>query len=352
MKKCVFWVLILSSLAFGQSRDFTDYFNARFAKGIGLGNAYAGYAQGIETIYYNPAGLAELKGYQAIISFRDGYAWIVNMSNNDFAVAAPLAEKTGTIAFSGNTISADFNDADSYSRIYSLAYARKLSGAFFAAINFNYLQYHYSNAQPVSADEEDIDFNLFDVGLSLLYKIKQIHQTGWDDGFGIGAYFNNLLDSKHEYSGGVKEAKAKFFRAGISYSFVPISRTYYDLKPLQIVLNVDGAFLLKKYSFKLWQPNYGVQLTLFEYLDARFGRQSEFSIKDNYGYSPQSPVKRFGLGLRMPVSDFMKLGRNVVFMFDYTYSDWDQIDENEGNPSFGLKKIKRSSYAFKLEIGR
>ncbi len=37
-------MLNLTSFAFSQSSDFTQYFNARFAKASGFGNAYTGYA--------------------------------------------------------------------------------------------------------------------------------------------------------------------------------------------------------------------------------------------------------------------------------------------------------------------
>lgn len=351
MQKLIFLLLSLTSFALGQRSNFTDYFNARFAKTTGFGNAYAGHAEGVESTFYNPAGLANLNFYELSFSLHDGYAWFAKMDNNDFALAAPISGKIGTFAVSRNQISADHNNVNAYSRIYSLAYARKLTESISSALNLNYYHFYFRNSQPIFVDEEEeTNIKLFDIGLSFLYRKKQINQTRWDDNFGFGLFFNNLIDSKHEYSTGFKEPKAQFFRAGVSYSFSPLSKNTIELEPINIVLTFDGSFLLKKYSFYLWQPNYGIQATFFEYLALRFGRQSEFEIKDYYGYSPQYPVNRFGFGLIIPISSLLRIERSIRFVFDYTYSDWNQIDESIGNSFLDLDRINRSSYSFKLKI--
>jgi len=352
MKKLIFLLLGLTSYAFSQSSDFTDYFNARFAKTIGFGNAYTGYAEGVETIFYNPAGLANLNSYEASFSLHDGYAWFAKMDNNDLAFAVPISERIGNIALSRNQISPDYGGVDAYSRIYTLAYARKLVESISTALNLNYYQFYLRNPQPILiGEEEETNIRLFDIGLSFLYRKRQVNKTNWDDSFGLGLFFNNLIDSKHEYSFGSKEPKAQFFRAGVSYSFSPLSKNTIELEPINIVFTFDGSFLLKKYSFYLWQPNYGIQATFFEYLALRFGRQSEFEIKDYYGYSPQYPVNRFGFGLIIPISELLRIQRSIRFVFDYTYSDWNQIDESIGNSFLDLDRVIRSSYSFKLKIG-
>ncbi len=139
------------------------------------------------------------------------------MDNNDFAFAAPISEKIGTIALSRNQISADFLNVDAYSKIYTLAYARKLTESISSAVNFNYYQFHFGRPEVVTVDEEhETNIELIDIGLSFLYRKSQINQTDWDDSFGFGLFFNNLIDTKYEYSYGYKEPKVQFFRAGVS----------------------------------------------------------------------------------------------------------------------------------------
>lgn len=182
MKLIILFLLLLSSTCSYQSSDFSYYYSPRFVKVIGLGNAYTGKADGVETMFFNPAGLAYLNKYEIIyshINFYPVHIDYIRKFDYDFAFAFPISEKADAIGFSMHHNSSTVSSGSStYSRIYSLVYARKFSENFSIAINLNLHHLNVEDPNLLNVDLRDLNFKLFNSGLSVLYKINQLSFTG------------------------------------------------------------------------------------------------------------------------------------------------------------------------------
>ncbi len=146
----------------------------------------------------------------------------------------------------------------------------------------------------------------------------------------------------------MKDFLPLMLRGGLSYRIIPLTNKEKNRQIVSLLFAFEAVLLGADNSFNYWQPNYGIELTLLEYLQLRFGRESEFEIDPVYSYSPQFPVNRFGFGVRLPVSELLHFGRQLALQFDYNYSDWNQIDESGVRFLDGETGINRSAFSIKL----
>jgi hypothetical protein len=152
------------------------------------------------------------------------------------------------------------------------------------------------------------------------------------------------------YSGDVeKEPKHQVLRSGLSIAFVPEMQKLNDLTPIKFIIVADAVFFGSGYKFNLFQPNYGLELALFEVIKVRYGRENEEVIGDAYEYSPQHPVHRYGFGLTLPLHQLFTGAKRLELSFDYSYSNWDQIDESQPILPWISKDLPvRDSFSLKL----
>jgi hypothetical protein len=85
----------------------------------------------------------------------------------------------------------------------------------------------------------------------------------------------------------------------------------------------DAVFIGSNYSFELFQPNYGIQITFFEVLSFSYGRESEAELKDVYSSSLAYPVSRYGIGIALPLHKLFNINNEVTAEVNYCESDWD-----------------------------
>ena len=123
--------------------------------------------------------------------------------------------------------------------------------------------------------------------------------------------------------------KHQILRFGVSTSFIPELKNIANLIPLKLIIVADAVFYGSEYEFNLWQPNYGIELKLLEILSFRFGRENEKELKDYSSFSQQHPVKRYGIGLSIPLHKLISDYNKIELSIDYSYSDWDKIDETK-----------------------
>ena len=110
---------------FGQQDQFFEFNTARFSRIIGLGNAFTGLADDIESVYYNSAGIANLDYYAAIYSKGHGFALIIDdYKADDLAIILPVLKKLGIFALSVHRFS--MLDNTHSENIYRLHFARFL----------------------------------------------------------------------------------------------------------------------------------------------------------------------------------------------------------------------------------
>ena len=353
MKYVEVMVIFFSILkfCFGQGSSFDEFNTSRYTRVIGLGNAFTGLADDIETVYYNSAGLANLDYYSISYSNGQGTTLIIDdyLADN-FAILIPTFEKVGKFALSVDRLN---YESFSFKRsLYRLHYAKNILNKLSIGTSVNY--YHLSVNSYVGVGQElgsDGQFtgNAFDVSISALYSIPIISIPGRNNELRIGLQMQNLFDTKIDYSNELNsDPKHQTFRTGISTIVTPNFSTIFSLIPLKIIVVADAVFYGTKYDFVLWQPNFGIEICLFEIINLRYGRENEEEIKNYYEYSPQHPVKRYGLGFEFPIHRLISSYERLLFSLDYSYSDWDKIDESK---PFGFsKKPIRESYSIKFSV--
>lgn len=333
MKKSsiTFCVLFLSITSFVSAQDAAfDLFNtSRFARAIRLGNAYTGVAEGPEALYYNAAGIADQSLYSFTMSGGQGLGLFVHKTSSyDYALIVPLSGNLGTIGLSVNKLSYYLDVYETNESIYNINYAKKLSENFSAGMTVSYYKLNFPNLS-AGSDNEPISGSAFDLNLSALYKLPGDFNISDKDKFQIGLQIKNILNTKVKYDDFPQDDyKFQNIRLGLSYSYNSGLEPIFNLSPLKFMLAFDAVLNGTDYEFKEWQPNYGLELTLFEILELSFGRENEIQIEETYSYSPQYPVNRYGFGINIPFSSQFKM------KFDYSISDWQKIDEEKGRSEF------------------
>ncbi|MEO8232854.1 MAG: hypothetical protein ABI638_11260 [Ignavibacteriota bacterium] len=344
------FLFCFQSLNIFAQEGFSDILGtSHYTRAIRLGNAYTGVAEGTESIYYNVAGLANLNGYSALYSNGSGVAfYLKDIRINDYAVSFRLPGKIGMTGISIQTLSSPSNQYNFSMDIYSLSYARKVISDFSAGITFNYYYAKIpasttSNPEPTTGESA----SSFDLNLGLLYNIPENLKISSNDKFKIGLQIKNLLNSSLSYR--FTDFKAHLFqeiRAGLSYMYNPNFEKVYDLAPIMVLFSFDAVFQGADYDFTEWQPNYGIEATLFEVLQLSYGRENENQIKETYSYSPQHPVNRFGIGLNIPLNYLLDFKYDCNLSVNYSISDWQKIDEDKGiGYPFNIDKFDKNTFS-------
>ena len=189
--------------------------------------------------------------------------------------------------------------------------------------------------------------------MGILYELPELFKITDKDEFKIGFQIKNLLNSKINYNNHFEnEHLFQNIRIGTSYNFKPDLDNVYGLEPLSLLLAFDAVIFGADYDFRRWQPNYGIELTIFELLEVSFGRESEKKIKEVDYQSPQHPVNRYGFGLNIPLDYLLELSYKVNLKIDYCISDWQQIDENNVQSEiFDIKEIDDKAFSIGLTFG-
>ena len=162
MKKIILLSLILipCALLLGVYEDYQSSARAR-----GMGGAFVGVANDVNTIFFNPAGLADL-GYEAKV----GFAQLNGEKFSEYktvAAGAKLPKWFGTLGLGVRMMDVDFEDVTLMGeQIWSLSHAITLQKDIHSTINFGYNVNYYNL---VFDDDDDSDNAIgFDLGVTAL----------------------------------------------------------------------------------------------------------------------------------------------------------------------------------------
>jgi hypothetical protein len=217
---------------------FDDYIPS--ARARGLGGAYTGVTDDINSMYFNPAGLADVQ-----MEAQVGFSNLYNQQFSEVKTAAAgirLPRKFGTLALGAKMFDVDFADENLMSeQTWSASHAFVLQEDIHSRISFGYTLNYYR----LSFDEEDTDdaFGL-DLGATALLhgRTKLGFSVANLTGAKMGDQNQNKLPSK--------------LALGISY--IP-----YD----QVTTSIE----VKKDFARETEFMGGVEVQLFEPLAVRFG---------------------------------------------------------------------------------
>jgi hypothetical protein len=180
MKKMFIQILSINLIFTTFSWSGTGTSGAQFLQLAGggrasaLGGAYTAFAQGLESVYYNPAGITTLRQKSAGFTHSELYA---DMSYENVALGIPLS--FGAITFSANALlSGDIGittledpqgTGETYSAndfSFNISYARILTDKFSAGITFKYLIMNLAEVQALGV--------AFDAGATYNTGVKNI----------------------------------------------------------------------------------------------------------------------------------------------------------------------------------
>ena len=237
MKKIILLSLILipCALLLGVYDDYQSSARAR-----GMGGAFVGVANDVNTIFFNPAGLADL-GYEAKV----GFAQLNGEKFSEYktlALGAKLPKWFGTLGVGVRMLDVDFEDTTLLGeQIFSLSHAITLQEDIHSTINFGYNVNYYN----LGFDDDDSD-DAFGVDLG----VTALLHTRTKLGFAI----TNLGKAKMGFENQIKLPST--MAMGLSY--MP-----YD--------GVTTSLEVKKDFAESTEFMGGVEAKLFEPLYLRFG---------------------------------------------------------------------------------
>ena len=289
------------------------------ARSVAMGGAVIADVTGVEAVYWNPAGLANLGGTEAMFSYQPYFADI----DINFVGVATRIEDFGTIAASAKIVSiGDMEETtvaqpDGTGRIYSptlsvltLSYARILTSN--VSMGFNAM---FINEKIFEATANGM---AFDIGI--------MFNPDWK-GVTMGMVIKNY-GAEMKYSGrGFDVSNGDRPVSGNSASFdIPSSLnlgiTYRFLDQDKNLASISGNYTSNNFSLDTWQGG-------LEYV-----YDDIFSLRGGYNYSDQNSYLygvSLGGGLKYSFG-------NTTMSIEYTWMD---TDENafDANQFFTVKAL-------------
>jgi hypothetical protein len=196
MRKVIITILvILSAASLAFSEDYAGYAGAFLRNGVGaralgMGGAFTGVAEGIEAVYYNPAGLGFIPRTMVSLSYKSlsldrhfGHVAVAFPIRNEAAMAASWLNFGVSDVPMRNQSRQLLGEVGNSSNAIELAFGKALSEQLSLGGKFRYIQ------------EEFDDLQSFAVGLDLGGVAKPYEFISF------GATFQNL-GSEHQWNGG------------------------------------------------------------------------------------------------------------------------------------------------------
>lgn len=280
------------------------------SRGTAMGGAIISDVSGVESIYWNPAGLAGLAGTEVMFSY---LPYIADINVNFFGAATNIAD-FGTLGVGAKIISiGDIEETTNYypdgtGRIFnptlsvlSLTYARELTYRVSFGLTGTFIHESIFEAS-ATGFAFDVGF-IYDPGWRGLKVGMVIKNYGPEMSFNGRGFDQPLNDSP------VRAISAPFdlpssFNLGVSYDFFENERN---------VAMLSGNFMSNNYSNDLWQGG-------LEYVF-----DGKYSLRAGYNYSDQDAYlygASFGAGLIFRIA-----GTDVNF--EYSWTETETFDANQ-----------------------
>jgi hypothetical protein len=287
------------------------------SRGTAMGGAVVANTYGLESVYWNPAGLASLEGTEAMFTH---LPYIADIDVNFFGIATSI-EGFGSLAFSSKLVDVGSIEEtteqypDGTGRTFSpnfvvigASYARILNAnvSFGATANFVYEKIADASASGVAFDVGFI-YEPRWRGLKLGLSIKNYGPEMQFTGRGFEADLNGHQAAPQ----GSKFDLPSSINIGVSYDLLNEGPNH---------ALASGNFRSNNLSQDLWQGG-------LEYV-----YNENYMIRAGYNYSEQTEYMygfSFGGGLRYPVG-------STVLSFEYAWMETD-VDAFDANQFFTLK---------------
>jgi hypothetical protein len=355
MKNVIIILLVLIFFNTALTQPHFDYYNtSRFARPISMGNSFIGVAEGVETTFYNSAGLVFMDNYGIAYSYGNGSQPLVAANPFDIGLTLPNIKNIGSFAFSAHFL--NYNDLNISSSTYRLHYSRLIAKDMSIGASINYF---YQKYEP-SILSQDFSSDAFDMSISGLFRNENFIFSNDQDILKVGFQFNNIFSTKIEVPQYViirdeENILIQYIGFGISYKYIPPIQKYNGFVLLSILFSSDFVFNNSinyiEYKFDRMNYNFGLELKIVELLALRFGRENDKNLSDTEYTTPQFPVSRFGIGFELPLHKFIKFEKKISIIFDYALSEWQKQDEiNSLIHQFSWFTGGSEKYSFSFQI--
>jgi hypothetical protein len=320
--------------------EFLPLSSARFARAVGLGNAFTGVAEGVESTHYNTAGLADLRHPVAAWSFGSGEARFESRVNPwDGAIVVPVV---GTPVVAGVSWNQQSYQSDPYYDCYASSLNLHAAVGIVPGLSAGLSAHFYSMGRdvymPVNGNTGVMSYDesgrAFDLSPSLLFTAHDAITSGAHERIRVGLLFRNMLGSsvrvidngfpsRPDYN----EANYRQIRLGASYTATPSLGKIGRYDALSVMAAGDFAVTNIGDGFSSVQPSAGIEVSLAGLFALRVGREWERTLR-SHGVTQinQYAATRFGFGLTLPVEDMLQLSVPFGLEVNCAVSRWDNID--------------------------
>ena len=280
------------------------------ARGVAMGGAIIADVTGVESVHWNPAGLASLAGTEAMFSHQP---YIADIKVN-FAGVATNIEGFGSLAAAAKIVSVGEMEEttqafpDGTGRIFSptlsvlsVSYSRVLTYRVLFGITgkFVYEKIFEASASGVAVDLGfiyDPEWRGLKLGLAIRNYGPEMRFTG--DGF------NRPLGDREAAPRSSGFDLPSSFNLGFSYDMVNSGPN---------IAKVSGNFCSNNYSQDMWQGG------------AEYVYNDRYALRAGYNYSDQGDwLYGFSLGGGVAVNI-----KETKLSFDYTWSDTEIFSDNQ-----------------------
>lgn len=295
------------------------------AQNVGIGGSNVANVNGMEAMYWNPAGLSQVRGVQAGFNYMTYFA---DMKISYFAVATNVG-KLGVVGFSlqamdiGDIAVTTVESPEGTGEIFTPTFMTlnaSYSRAFTDRINFGL------NFKMISEKVEDMTASAIAFDFGLQYRSP----FGIDFGVVMRNYGTNMkfdgtsIEFDSEVPWANPNATTRKTRLDMASNELPTSLAlgvayHYDINELH-GLNVSGLF--SNNNFNLDQMNVGLEYNFKKMFFVRGGYNMAF-----YPETYPEEAQEYQYGLHFGFGVHVPLGERTI-MVDYAFRDMDLFDAN------------------------
>lgn len=331
-------IFLITNDVFSQNYNgqFQEFFLGRqpSARAEAMGRGLSAVTGDALSYYYNPAGMASLKGLNVNASFA-GPFYLLDEGSYNLLGASYKIEKYGTIGinrdyftFGDDVIVTDEfgNSTGSYTphvQNYRLNLSSEVIKDLFVGANLNLLQPRYSSGELTVGNETsggNKDIFYFDLGVIKSFNMKSKNLV---HGFNIGTSLINVNFAEYApVDADQGDPLPVIFRLGASYNLsVDDKKISPKLKSYNVVANLEYEDLLNSKYYSGFHG--GIEFTFLEVISLRAGyytMENQTLSYDSLGFQRTGfDINEFtyGAGLNIPIRQLTNSKTPLEIKFDY-----------------------------------
>lgn len=334
-------IFLITNDVFSQNYNgqFQEFFLGRqpSARAEAMGRGLSAVTGDALSYYYNPAGMASLKGLNVSGSFADPYYYLDTASYNYFSASYKI-EKYGTVGLSRDYFDYGYEDeiviTDEYGNVigteiyepkltnYRLSLSSEVLKDLFVGANLNLL-HTGTNPELTVGNEttgENKDVFYFDLGVIKSFNMKSKNLV---HGFNIGTSMINVNFAEYSPADAAQgDPLPVIFRLGASYNLsVDDKKISPKLKSYNVVANLEYEDLLNSKYYSGFHG--GIEFTFLEVISLRAGyytMENQSLSYDSLGFQRTGfDINEFtyGAGLNIPIRQLTNSKTPLEIKFDY-----------------------------------